>query len=137
MTIVLDASYALAIAFGEHAAKDAAHMTSQIANDGAIVPALWRWEFANGIGLALLRQRIDQFYAEQQFIEFSELPIAIDDISTDRAWTITMKLAERHRLTAYDAAYLELAARLDVPLATLDRKLASAARKEGVKVIPD
>ncbi len=71
---------------------------------------------------------------QQQFTDFAALPIAIDSIVKERAWTFTVALADHQRLTVYDAAYLELAIRRDPPLATLDRKLAVAARAEGVEV---
>jgi predicted nucleic acid-binding protein len=64
------------------------------------------------------------------------LPIAIDADTAIRAWTDTLLLARAERLTLYDAAYLELAIRRDVELATLDRELRRAARKMGVAVVP-
>ena len=60
------------------------------------------------------------------------LPITIDTAIAERAWTATAPLVERYRLTAYDAAYLEVALRLALPLATTDAALVAAARQAGV-----
>ena len=65
-----------------------------------------------------------------------DLPIALDDETAPRLWTDTARLAEQHRLTAYDAAYLELAVRLRLPLATGDEALIAAAESEGVALLP-
>jgi predicted nucleic acid-binding protein len=63
------------------------------------------------------------------------LPITIDTETTAQAWTATNRLAERYRLTLYDATYLELAQRLDLPLATLDAELRAAASALGVPLL--
>jgi predicted nucleic acid-binding protein len=60
----------------------------------------------------------------------------VDDETVSQAWSVITDLARSERLTAYDAAYLELALRLGLPLATLDRDLAVAARRRGVTVLP-
>ncbi len=65
-----------------------------------------------------------------------ELPIGIDDETTQRVWIKTADLAEQHRLTAHDAPYLELSLRLGLPLATRDRPLIAAARSAGVALLP-
>jgi predicted nucleic acid-binding protein len=75
-----------------------------------------------------------QFFAPALFL-IALFPIHLD-LETDRqAWDATARLAERHRLTLYDAAYLELALRLGLPLATLDRELRATASGEKVKVL--
>jgi predicted nucleic acid-binding protein len=63
------------------------------------------------------------------------MPIEVDSLTARQAWTRTWKLSKKHDLTPYDAAYLELALRLDLPLATLDVKLAEAAAKEGLLIL--
>ena len=67
--------------------------------------------------------------------ELRSLPIAVDTETSDRAWTDTLDLAEHHGLRVYDACYLELALRKNVPLATRDRQLRQAAEREGVAVL--
>jgi predicted nucleic acid-binding protein len=65
-----------------------------------------------------------------------QLPISIDGETASRVWSATAQLAERHLLTAYDAAYLELALRLGLPLGTRDKALAGAAQTAGVTLLP-
>ena len=62
-------------------------------------------------------------------------PVAIDSETGKNAWNETLKLADRHQLTVYDATYLELALRLALPLATLDRELRKAAQAENVRLL--
>jgi predicted nucleic acid-binding protein len=67
--------------------------------------------------------------------DLSLLPISLDPETDRQAWDATLQLAHRHRLTLYDAAYLELAQRRGLPLATLDRDLRTAATAEGVHLL--
>ena len=78
------------------------------------------------------RGRLSELLTERFLRVLSHLPISSDDTPDERR---VMALARRHRLTVYDAAYLELAQREGVPLATLDGALAAAARAEGVPVL--
>lgn len=135
MVLVLDTSFALAIAFDEPAARMTPSLVVRIAHEGAMVPALWYWEFANGLAMALRYERAARSDVEQQFSDFAMLPILVDEEALERASTVTLALAHHHRLTVYDAAYLELAVRRSLPLATLDKALARAARAEDVEVI--
>ena len=63
-----------------------------------------------------------------------DLPVNLDQETAEQAWTATMRLSERHRLALYDAAYLELAQRLELPLATLDQELRGAANALGISL---
>ena len=102
-----------------------------------MVPALWYWEMANGLLVASRRGRKEWSEVRPQLEWLGALDIVVDDDSISAAWHLTASIALRHRLTAYDAAYLELALRRSLPLATLDKALARAARAEGVEVIGD
>ncbi|MBA2468710.1 MAG: type II toxin-antitoxin system VapC family toxin [Chloroflexia bacterium] len=135
MVIVLDNSAALAIAFQEPNAQETPSLVERIAREGAVVPALWRCEFANGLAMVLRYDRASRSDIERQFVDFGALPIMVDEVALDRAWSTTVAMAEQHRLTVYDAAYLELTIRHSLPLATFDKALARAARDEGVEVI--
>ena len=96
-------------------------------SDGAIVPNLWRLEIANVLLLAERRGRLDKLGVEQRLGLLAALPISIDADTDAYAWNDTILLARAERLTLYDAAYLELAIRRDVALASLDRDLRRAA----------
>jgi predicted nucleic acid-binding protein len=104
------------------------------------IPALWRrnWplEALNGLLTAERRGRIDAVLRRRLAGLLGELPIMIDDETASRMWTSTIRLAETHGLTAYDAAYLELALRLGLPLATQDAALIAAAQATGAPLLP-
>lgn len=136
MTQVLDGSMALAWCFMDEATPAVDAIMLEAARDGATVPSLWRFEVANGLQMAVRRKRIDVAYRERALANLSALDIEIDEACDDHAWTATVKLAELYGLSVYDAAYLELAQRTRLPLATLDSALATAARNAGVPVRP-
>lgn len=135
MRVVLDASCALALALDEEMPQAVVRVFERIPEDGAAVPSIWRYEVANILLLSVRRQRIDIESFHARLAEFTRLRISVDDVSTGRTWDEGASIARRHGLTIYDSAYLELAIRLALPLATLDRKLAQAARAEQVEVI--
>lgn len=135
MTLVIDASYTIALALQEGDIPGAHEVGEQIADQGAVVPSLWRFEVANVLLMAVRRKRIPTSRATAILADLDALPITIDGAATIRAWTVTFALAERHGLTLYDAAYLELAVRLDGALASLDGDLITAARQERLTVI--
>ena len=103
---------------------------------GATVPAHWRLEVANSLRTAVNRGRVALAYRDEVLEALSSLPIEIDPEAVRHAWGATLSLADKHRLTPYDAAYLELAIRKQVSLATLDKMLKSAALAEGIGVLP-
>ena len=82
------------------------------------------------------RNRIAPSLVADLLLDLDTLNVTLDEVSDVQAWQATLHLAQRHRLTVYDAAYLELAQRQRMPLATLDGDLARAARDEGVTVLP-
>lgn len=134
--LVLDASIAAAWCFADEADAYTDSLLDRVRDEGAMVPALWHWEVANIFATAVRRNRIGVPDAKAQLALLSVLPIATDPDSAARAWRECLALAHAHRLTAYDAAYLELASRLGLDLATKDSDLHTAARTLGVKVIP-
>jgi predicted nucleic acid-binding protein len=108
----------------------------QVATKGAVVPSLWRLEIANALQMALRRKRVNAEFRDASLADLRLFPIAVDSETDQHAWASTLKLAERCRLTVYDAAYLELAQRLRLPLASLARELRAATRGVGVKLLP-
>jgi len=101
----------------------------------AVVPMLWFLEVANVLRSAERKERVTQEKSESFFATLRALPITMDNQTTDRAWNETMRLARLHKLTPYDASYLELALRLGLPLATLDKELRQAALDSGVPLL--
>jgi len=108
---------------------------NQIARHGAWVPELWRIEVLNALNVGIRRGRIDAQDRRKVLDHLSSLPILFDGDTHRHCWTRTLQLADRHRLTVYDATYLEMAIRLALPLATLDRELRLAAQAEGIALL--
>lgn len=133
--MVLDASFVLALVLDKTDDPAIQAAGQRIARDGAIVPLHWHVEVANSVISAERRRRIS---AEDVMLTFDDLRtfvVAVDGEGPARLWRETVVLAQSHRLTMYDAAYLELAMRRALPLASLDRELVAAARTSGVEVI--
>jgi predicted nucleic acid-binding protein len=131
MSLIIDASVVIAWAFKEqHATAERA--LARIQTEEAIVPALWWYELRNVLVLGERQKRVTERETARFLRNISRLTITIDS-SPNEAQVLT--LARRHRLTVYDAAYLELAGREALPLATLDEELAAAARAEQVALI--
>ncbi|MCX6591304.1 MAG: type II toxin-antitoxin system VapC family toxin [Acidobacteria bacterium] len=135
MSLVLDSSITLAWVYSAETTPEVSAVLDQVIESGAWVPSLWRLEVANILELGIRRGRHDAAFRDAALADLAILPITLD-LETDRqAWGATAKLAARHQLTLYDAAYLELARRRGLPLATLDRELRVAARAEGVALM--
>jgi len=103
--------------------------------NGAWVPAPWRLEVANVLQMNVNRKRHSTTFRDAALAELALLPIHLDPNTDRHAWGETLHLAERHGLTVYDAAYLELALRRKIALATLDRQLRAAAASNGVELL--
>ena len=133
--MVIDASLTLAWYFADERTSETDEVLDRVADGGAVVPGLWRLEVANGFQTAIRRLRIDARYRDASLGELAQLPISIDADTSSHAWTTTLRLSQRFRLSMYDAAYLELAERRGLPLATLDRDLRKAAPALGVALL--
>lgn len=133
--IVLDASVALTWCFKNEATAAADRVLERLAIETAAVPAIWHLEIANVLALSERRQRLTPA-ASAEFIALLEtLVIVVDGETAARAFTRVLDLAREERLTAYDAAYLELAMRLGLPLASKDGDLCDVAERLGVSVL--
>ena len=132
---VLDASVTFAWCFVDEASAAADRLLDRVQREGAYVPALWPVEVANVLLVSERRGRIDPT-SSMRFIDLlARLPISIDDETTGRALGDTLDLARERKLTVYDAAYLELARRRGLPLATRDTALRAAARATRVPLL--
>jgi predicted nucleic acid-binding protein len=136
VTLVLDSSIALAWHFEDEQTEAVRAVLAEVAESGALAPGLWRFEVANGLQMALRRGRIDAALRDRALANLAALNVRIDDGCDVQVWSATVRLADLYRLTVYDAAYLELAQRSRLPLATLDLALAEGARGAGVVVRP-
>lgn len=127
MSLVLDSSVTLAWVFGDETTPAIRQVFEGIAERGAVVPGLWWLEVANSLTVAVRRKRIDTDFRRAALGDLALLDISTDQQTASLVWSETLNLADQHRLTLYDAAYLELARRRGLPLATLDQELRAAA----------
>lgn len=135
MTFVLDNSVALAWCFESEQTKPVMALLARVTEAGAMAPQLWPIEATNGLPMAERRGRISAEVRQRLAGFLQALPIRIDDETAVRVRTTTIQLAAQHRLTAYDASYLELAIRRGLPLATHDKQLIAAAPLVGVALL--
>ena len=133
MPFVLDASIAIAWALPEES-PSAELALARMQTDRAVVPSLWWFELRNGLVVNERRTRITEPQTALFLRRIARLAITIDQSPDEAA---VLSLARRHRLTVYDATYLELALRAELLLATLDAALARAAGAEGVRLVGD
>jgi predicted nucleic acid-binding protein len=135
MSLVLDSSVALAWVYADETTDAVLRLFDTIRLNGAWVPGLWRWEIANVLQLNVRRGRHAGDFRDGALASLALLPVKVDAESDRQAWSAALHLAERHGLTVYDAAYLEIASRRKIPLATLDRQLRAAAASNGVELL--
>lgn len=101
----------------------------------ALVPAIWGLEVANVLARAESQKLITEARSEAFLALLRKLHIETDPETFSQSLTATLQIARRYRLSSYDAAYLELALREGLPLATLDADLRKAARHAGAPSI--
>ncbi len=134
MTFVLDSSVALSWCFQDEVSAATLQIRERLSAERAVVPSLWLLEVANVLTLGIRRGRL----TAETAAEFADLLVGlpIDVVEPERHLADLMGLADEHGLTAYDAAYLQVAVSRGLPLATLDATLADAARSAGVALLP-
>ena len=135
MSLVIDSSITLAWVYSGETTPAVSQVLEIVSARGAWVPALWRLEVANVLQMGVRRGRHDAIFRDSTLSDLVQLPVSTDHETEKHAWGASLRLAERHRLTTYDAAYLELAQRRRLPLATLDDELRTAAKREHVTLL--
>jgi predicted nucleic acid-binding protein len=135
LSLVLDASMAIAWLFEDERTEATVTVLRRVATEGAIVPSLWRLEVANVLEAAVRRRRCDRPHVDRSLERLGALPITADEETDSRAWSETLALAREAGLTLYDAAYLDLALRRRLALATRDAALVVAARERDLEVL--
>jgi predicted nucleic acid-binding protein len=132
--IVVDASVALAWCFPDETSAYADFVLLALENQVAVVPAIWPVEVTNALVVGERRNRLHQ----PEVTRFVELLKALNIVQDAQPATEILShvfpLAQRYRLSAYDAAYLDVAVRRHLPLATLDSGLRSASRSAGIEI---
>ncbi len=132
--LIIDASVVLAVMLPDEIDAYADKAMEAVTKIGARAPVHWPLEIANGLLMAERRRRITPAIRQKSLADVRVLPVEIDDRTEEAVWDDVSDLAAKYRLSIYDAAYLELARRLSLPLATLDEELKTAAASEGVAI---
>ena len=132
---VVDCSIAMAWLFNDEATPKTEALLTRLANETALVPAWWFIEITNVLAMAERKGRITPTQSDAFIADLGQLGIERDDEAPHRAFTYLLALCRRHRLTSYDAIYLDLAVRRNLPLATLDEDLRKTAKKLGVRLL--
>ena len=133
-SFVLDCSLAMAWCFEDETSDYSEQVLGSLIDSRAVVPALWSVEMANALLVAERRKRLSHIKS-MAFREYlSGFIIDVDDYLFKKPIEIILDLAKETGLTAYDATYLELAIRKNLPVATLDKELKQASRKIGIEI---
>jgi predicted nucleic acid-binding protein len=132
---VVDCSIAMAWLFHDEGTPKTSVLLNRLSSETALVPAWWFIEITNVLAMAERKGRITPAQSDAFIADLSKLAIERDDEAPNRAFTHLLALCRTHRLTSYDAIYLDLAIRRNLPLATLDNDLRRTARKLGVGLL--
>lgn len=133
---IVDASAALSWCFEDEAGSLADGLLERLRQgDQIVVPAHWPTEILNGLLFAARRKRVKPDQPAVFWDELAKLPIEIEPALAGTQPKTVLAIAEKHGLTVYDAAYLELARRRNFPLGTLDTDLRKAAQLEGIPLL--
>jgi len=130
MPFVLDNSVVTGWYLDNQATSYTAAIAERLLDDRACAPALWELELTNVLRTACIRQRMTAQQAQQVLAQLAQLPIEVDRHAVPRSELLALSI--RFGLSSYDAAYLELALRRQLPLATQDEALRAAALASGV-----
>ena len=135
MPFVIDNSVVSGWYLEDQATSYTEHVATRLAEDRACAPALWELELTNVLRTSCLRRRLTAEKAQQILAQIARLPIDTDRHAVPRHELLALAL--RFGLSSYDAAYLELALRKGLAIATFDQRLTQAAQKAGLGTIPD
>lgn len=130
--LVVDCSVFLAWCMADEEDPGANAAMHRLTDEGAVVPQIWRYELRNALLANERRGRITAQQVADTLTDSTKLGIEIDAGHDEAA---IMAFARQHGLTVYDSAYLEVASRRGLPLATLDRRLSEAATAIGIPLL--
>jgi predicted nucleic acid-binding protein len=134
--LVLDASIVLAWCFPDGETGLAQHVAGMFAQgDTAVAPSFWPHEVLNALLVGEKRRRISKDLVQSFLDDLAALPIVLEQFPAGIVFDRIQNFSREHGLTAYDAAYLDLALESDLPLATLDEDLVRACNKARVRLV--
>jgi predicted nucleic acid-binding protein len=132
---VLDASVVLTWCFPDENATAAQHVAGMFKQgDTAVVPSFWPHEVLNALLVGEKRRRISKQLVRAFLDDLAALPIVLEQFPARVVFDRIQRLSREYGLTAYDAAYLDIALDSGLPIATLDQDLASACKRSGAQI---
>jgi predicted nucleic acid-binding protein len=134
--LIIDASATAPFFLADEASDRIAAVSDAVRDGNCVVPAIWRWEVANMLWKAIRTGRLKHAELDGVLRDIENFSVTVDLDSVEFALRQTLALANRHGLTAYDAAYLELAQRKGAELASHDTDLRRAALAENIAILP-
>ena len=133
--IVVDCSAVLAMCFEDEGGDMAESLFDYFINDSAVAPEIWPLEVCNALYSSIKRKRLTIAESNHFFHLVSELPVEVAAAGTIlKSYSAIFKLCSEVRISSYDAAYLSLAMKMSLPLATLDAELIRAASETGTRL---
>jgi predicted nucleic acid-binding protein len=133
--LVLDASVAVSWCFPDRRTAFTTQVLREIADGSAVVPGLWELEVGNALAVAERKGYLTSAQLEAFLQDLADLPKQVEHPTSDPSFGRTLALAREHKLSTFDACYLELAERMGLPLATADVELSRAAQRAGVALV--
>ena len=136
MPFVLDASVALSWCFRDEQTAYSLAVLARLEHEEAVVPSLWALEVANGLLVAERRNRVTTAELSGLLVALGDIAVTLREAEREDVLGRVLDLARAHGLSVYDAAYLDVAMREGLPLATEDQDLIGAAQRAGVARLP-
>jgi len=134
-SFVVDNSVVMSWCFADEASRYADAVLHRLENEAAIAPAVWPLELGNVLLVAERKHRLTRADSTRFIALIAALPITVELETPDRILKEIIALAREQKLSSYDASYLDLAIRKDLPLATLDKTLLTAAKRCRVSIL--
>lgn len=134
-TFVVDNSIVMSWCFKDEANKYTDAVLDSLAESYAVVPSIWPLEVVNALLVSERRRRLSEAESIRFLTLLAQLPLTVEQEQSEKAMMIILALARKHKLSSYDASYLDLAMRNGLPIATLDKNLRAAAKRAQVAII--
>jgi predicted nucleic acid-binding protein len=131
---VVDNSVVMSWCFKDEANEYADTILDSLKHSTAIVPSIWALEVVNVLLVAERGKRLSKADSIRFISLLTQLPITVERVESEKLMEEILALAREHRLSSYDASYLDLAMRRGLPIATVDKSLRAAARKVQVPI---
>lgn len=132
---VVDNSVVMTWCFKDENSQYSDLILDKLENATAFVPSIWPLEVSNVLLVAERKKRIGEADSTRFIALLTELPLIVDQESPERMIKEIFALARKHKLSSYDASYLDLAMRKGLPIATLDKSLLAAAKRSKVPIL--